>query len=47
MDKDAGWRVVDERRVVVADILDGLRAEAVVDAVALRRAGPSATWART
>ena len=27
MDKDAGWRVVDERRVVVADILDGLAPE--------------------
>ena len=27
MDKDAGWRVVDERRVVVADILDGLESE--------------------
>ena len=27
MDKDAGWRVVDERRIVVADILDSLGAE--------------------
>ena len=27
MDKDAGWRVVDERRVVVAEILDGLGPE--------------------
>jgi uncharacterized protein (TIGR03083 family) len=27
VDKDAGWRVVDERRAVVADILDGLGAE--------------------
>ena len=27
MDKDAGWRVVDERRTVVADILDGLAPE--------------------
>jgi uncharacterized protein (TIGR03083 family) len=27
VDKEAGWRVVDERRAVVADILDGLGAE--------------------
>jgi uncharacterized protein (TIGR03083 family) len=27
VDKDAGWRVVDERRILVADILDNLGAE--------------------
>lgn len=27
MDKDAGWRVVDDRRVVIADILDSLAPE--------------------
>lgn len=27
MDKGAGWRVVDDRRVVIADILDGLEPE--------------------
>ena len=27
MDKESGWRVVDEHRVVIADILEGLAPE--------------------
>ena len=52
MDKDAGWRVVDERRVVVADILDGLGAEkwstpSLCDAWTVRDVGAHLSMAAT
>ena len=52
MDKDAGWRVVDERRVVVADILDGLEPEqwstpSLCDAWTVRDVGAHLSMAAT
>ena len=52
MDKDEGWRVVDERRVLVADILDGLEPEqwctpSLCDAWTVRDVGAHLTIAAT